>query len=400
MRPPRYRYLEEEVAKIDIPSFLATEPMQPKWYRKCAKTGEERAAVGSIMTLTSLPSQIHLGPTDSLYGALFFLDKKKGPLWKDFSSTFFFLPSIEIIQNERGTKIIRRFFKEPKKLLLENSAITADSLILQQKEHYPTEDLWGKRVNTVLQSIEEKKLQKVVLARKTTFLIDPPSNFFYALERLLSVCPSTTTFAFGVKPESLFLGSTPESLYERSGRNLKVDSIAGTKKRGKNLIEEESLSLELQKGAKENAEVAFVTDFLLKKLIPLVEKKTLKKSPTSLIKTDTVQHLYQTLEGTLKPHITDMDLIKALHPTPAVNGTPSLKAKKLLDKIECFDRGLYAGAIGWISSNRSSFSVAIRSALLKKNYLHAFAGAGIVKGSDPTAEWMELDHKISHWKNI
>ncbi len=400
MRLPKYSYIEEDMAKVDIPAFLGAETTQPKWYRKCAKTGEERAAIGSIMTLTSLPSKVNLGPTDSLYGALFFSDQKKSSLWDDFPSTFFFLPSIEIIQNKKGTKIIRRFLKEPKKLLLESSSIEADNPLVQKKEDSPTKDIWEKGVKTVLEGIKEKKLGKVVLARKTTFLIDPSTNFFHVLERLLTVCPSTTTFALQVKPRSLFLGSTPESLYERSGRDLKVDSIAGTKKRGKNPLEEESLSLELKQGAKENVEVAFVTEFLLKKLTPLVENKTLKKSATSLIKTDTVQHLYQTLEGTLKPHITDIDLIRALHPTPAVNGTPSLTAKKLIRKIEPFDRGLYAGAIGWISSSRSSFSVAIRSALLKKNYLHAFAGAGIVEGSDPTAEWMELEHKISHWKNL
>jgi menaquinone-specific isochorismate synthase len=111
-----------------------------------------------------------------------------------------------------------------------------------------------------------------------------------------------------------------------------------------------------------------------------------------------VQHLYNRFSGTLKPQVTDRDLLQALHPTPAMGGFPREKALAFLEKRECFDRGWYAAPLGWISPDRADFVVGIRSALVLGNDLHVFAGGGIVQGSIPQQEWEELEHKISPFK--
>jgi menaquinone-specific isochorismate synthase len=114
----------------------------------------------------------------------------------------------------------------------------------------------------------------------------------------------------------------------------------------------------------------------------------------AVLRLRTVQHLKHRIEALLKPGVTDMDLLNCLHPTPAVGGAPRQSALEFIRRQETFVRGWYAGALGYVSAHRSEFAVAIRSALIDERGLHLFAGAGIVRGSDPVEEWQELENKI------
>ncbi len=403
MPRPKYQYLEEEVDFIDIPSYLASETLEPKFYHKCSKTGIERAAIGSIETLKTIPKIKNSDSRSCFYGGVFFnksSTSKKDSLWKDFPSCIFFLPLLEIIQDKEQTKIIHRFIKKRHypSFIKTSAEELRDPPNLQK--NIPEKEGWKSSVDEVLHTIKTKKIQKVVLARRSNFSIPSTTDFFYYLKKLLYKCPNTTTFAFQTKPSSLFLGSTPEKLYHRIKNQIQIDAIAGTKKRGSTPEDDAALKRELKQGNKENQEIRLVTEFLLKKLKPLCENIELKTPLPDVIETDTVQHLYQNIKGSLKAHIKDWDIIKSLHPTPAVNGTPQLKAQKTIEKLEPFSRGFYAGQIGWVSQKTAYFSVSIRSALLKQNHLYAFSGAGIVEGSNANMEWDELNHKISHWKNL
>jgi menaquinone-specific isochorismate synthase len=106
------------------------------------------------------------------------------------------------------------------------------------------------------------------------------------------------------------------------------------------------------------------------------------------------------VQGDLRVGVSDRDLVNALHPTPAVAGAPVAEAIVALRDFEPFDRGLYAGPIGVVSRDGAEIAVAIRSARIEGNALTAFAGAGIVEGSDPAEEWRETGHKLLAFERL
>jgi menaquinone-specific isochorismate synthase len=117
-------------------------------------------------------------------------------------------------------------------------------------------------------------------------------------------------------------------------------------------------------------------------------------TPTSIHQTKNVQHLYSKCTATLIDPSSEAKVISLLHPTPALAGAPKEKALAAIETLEPFERGLYGGAIGWTTRDASDWVVSIRSCRIKKNIVTLYSGVGIVKGSDPEAEWDELNQKI------
>ena len=108
-----------------------------------------------------------------------------------------------------------------------------------------------------------------------------------------------------------------------------------------------------------------------------------------------VQHLIRKMQANLTALCTDADLLKAIHPTAAVSGLPQQQAKKALAEIETFDRRWYAGTLGVMNQHLSEFCVTIRSAFIEEKQVRVFAGAGIVEGSQPVEEWLEIERKAA-----
>ena len=113
-----------------------------------------------------------------------------------------------------------------------------------------------------------------------------------------------------------------------------------------------------------------------------------------------MQHLQTRVHAALRAGVGDAELVAALHPTPAVAGAPVASATEALRALEPFDRGLYAGPVGIVSRDGAEIAVAIRSALVEGDVLTAFAGAGIVDGSDPAEEWRETGHKLLAFEGL
>ena len=120
----------------------------------------------------------------------------------------------------------------------------------------------------------------------------------------------------------------------------------------------------------------------------------------SLLRLSRVQHLISRFRGELTEGVTDEAIIERLHPTPAVGGVPVEKARRSIQAIEPFDRGWYAGPVGWVGFDQAEFAVAIRSALVTNGHVRLFSGAGIVHGSTPEREWGEMESKISSFLAI
>jgi menaquinone-specific isochorismate synthase len=111
-------------------------------------------------------------------------------------------------------------------------------------------------------------------------------------------------------------------------------------------------------------------------------------------------HLITPFEGKLKEDVSDEDILEALHPTPAVAGTPKDQALNTIRRTENFSRGWYAGPLGYVGLDWVEFVVGIRSGVVKGKELSVYAGAGIVKGSRPKDEWNEIENKISNFIKV
>jgi menaquinone-specific isochorismate synthase len=111
-------------------------------------------------------------------------------------------------------------------------------------------------------------------------------------------------------------------------------------------------------------------------------------------------HLLTKFEGQLKDGVKDEDVLQCLHPTPALGGSPKEKAMAVIRALEPFDRGWYGGPLGYVGLDWAEFVVGIRSALVRGKQLSVYAGAGIVEGSKPKAEWQEIENKISNFIKI
>jgi menaquinone-specific isochorismate synthase len=396
-------YFKQRIAHLNLLDWLAVQPIYPKFYWKEKNSTIERAALGSIHSLDSPPTFSTFSEDARWYGALsFFPHAKVNHPWSDFPSCYFFLPEFEIEQNKDQTYLIIRSREETdpsrqkERLRFSFSPLPAPTFNHYTRQYLPSQSKWSENIRSCLRFIQEHTLQKIVLARRTTFHFSSLPHPFSLLQRLGKQSQHGTLFAYQTSPQSAFLGASPEILYRRKGTNLLTESIAGTRRRGKTLEEDNLLQQQLHDSPKEKREFNFVKEFLSQQLSTLCSHYSCSEQD-SIIQTATVQHLYNHFTGTLCPSISDQALLSSLHPTPAIGGIPRKRALELLPLLEPFDRGLYASPIGWLSSQESCFAVGIRSALAQNNDLHIFAGTGIVEGSDPDREWEELEYKISQW---
>ncbi len=242
-------------------------------------------------------------------------------------------------------------------------------------------------------AIDDGELAKVVLAREVEAVgrVDPA----VVLARLAERFDSCTVFSFG-QEQSCFVGATPEVLVELDGDVVTTCALAGTAPRGATPAEDAANAERLASSPKEQAEHRYVVDYMRTRLA----LAGVELDPTSGPEIRTlpgIHHLNTTVTGRIAPHPgLALRLVGALHPSPAVGGTPSRFAQQWIAENEGFDRGWYAGPVGWIDHRGcGSFHVALRSALVGPDWLRLFAGGGIVAGSDPEKELAETDIKLA-----
>ncbi len=254
-------------------------------------------------------------------------------------------------------------------------------------------DAWQARIRTTTRDIAESKLEKVVLARTVRLQASEPFDTAQALERLSSHYPDCFIFAVA-RGERCFLGATPERMAKVNDGQFSAMGLAGSARRGTTPAEDNALGAQLLNSAKDQHEHMVVVQALLDGLGDLCETLHVPPSPT-LLKLKNVQHLHTPLSGTLRQGVTLLDVVERLHPTPAVGGHPRDVALALIREREGFDRGWYAGPIGWIDGRgNGEMAVAIRSGLVHQNEAFLFAGCGIVAGSDPEREYAESCAKL------
>ncbi|MGB1272564.1 MAG: isochorismate synthase, partial [Endozoicomonas sp.] len=267
----------------------------------------------------------------------------------------------------------------------------------------PTREQWCRLVDLASSYFASDKqdsgsgqLDKVVLSREARFRLKGQLSPWALMDALQKANPCSYNFLFTSRSEKreVFLGCSPERLIKRQDRIVKTEALAGTSRRGKDRHEDFQLEVLLMNDRKNIHENRLVLDDIRQQLTPLCESLETDRCH-SVLKLKTIQHLRYLVHGVLQEGIYDEQLIAALHPTPAVGGTPRKRARAFIEANEPYSRGLYAGACGVLGTQRSEFSVAIRSARLTPDRLSLFSGAGIVRGSVARDEWQELDNKIA-----
>ena len=258
---------------------------------------------------------------------------------------------------------------------------------------------WKANVERSLENFSEGRLDKVVLARRADFGFDGDLDAIRLMEELREATPGC--FRFCVEPEEgvSFVGASPERLFRREGRNILSEAVAGTRPRGASEADDEELREELLGSEKDRSEHAYVRRSISETLGPLCEELEADES-LSEMKLARGRHLVSKVRGTLREGVTDADVLGALHPTPAVGGQPKGVALGEIREMEPFDRGWYAGPVGWIGGGGAEFAVGIRSGLVQGSTLQLFSGAGIVAGSVPEREWAEIEQKIGDFTRM
>lgn len=258
---------------------------------------------------------------------------------------------------------------------------------------WPAEN-WKALVNQTVHAIRQGEYSKVVLARAAqVFAQDRAFNLTMTLQCLRQSYSGAYTFAFQ-RGKRAFIGATPERLvYTRDGK-LHTMALAGSAPRGSDAEEDYVLGWELLYSQKNREEHEIVTAMIHDSLAPLCSKIWMADTPEILCLKN-IQHLQTAIVGELLPGRNMLEALQALHPTPAVGGAPTEPALAFIRAHENLDRGWYAGPVGWIDLHGDGeFAVALRSALLEKQKATLFAGCGIVKDSDPAAEYAESRLKL------
>ncbi len=252
---------------------------------------------------------------------------------------------------------------------------------------------WRSAVSQVLGAIERGEVEKVVLARRVRVRSERPIAVSPVLRRLREGYPQCTVFAYA-RGDACFLGATPERLVRLWGSHVAADPLAGSAPRGKNDAEDQLWADALLADEKERREHSLVVRALAEALAPLCSALDVPASP-SVLRVSNVQHLHSLVRGVLSSRRDVLDLVARLHPTPATGGWPVKRALEIIRALEPFDRGWYAGPVGWVDGKGDGeFAVAIRSALVSGPVADLFAGCGIVSGSDREREEAESGLKL------
>ncbi len=389
------------------------------------------AAVGAadILNCTSAPVDYdalgqalddRLGGTDRpvrYYGGLRFdaaqpqAPDRPDRRWAPFGTYRFVLPRFELVQQDDTLELACNLVL-PRDADRRTAIVDAlDALALPvpedraplprpyHRQDVPDHEEWTRVVRWALDAIEGDALDKVVLARRVALALDASMDPLLVLSHLEAATPGCYHFAVRPANGPAFVGASPERLFRRDGRRVVSEAVAGTRPRGDTEAEDAALREELLQDPKERREHAFVEDAIRTDLESVC---TSVQSPdgTGELALARGRHLHSRLTGTLRPDTATMGLLEVLHPTPAVGGVPTDNAVAAIRAQEPFDRGWYAGPVGWIGRDAAEFAVGLRAGLVEESQIALFSGAGIVEGSTPDREWEEIEQKIGDFAAI
>ena len=365
---------------IDALAWLKDHPGQAKVYW-CSRDGNtEYAGIGiaephytsvqqAQARLEALPYPLRA------FGGCSFSKKSDG--WGHFGQEKFWIPRILYVRQGDQYSIVH--------CALSNEVPSASKPLNKEPTptHTPSKQIWKQQIENSYDAFSSGDLKKIVIARQTK--VNIPSHPLDALRTVRAQQSASFDFAFSPYGQDFFIGCSPELLLSINNQTIQTEALAGTRPK-------EANPDELLHSDKDQREHRFVLNHIIERLNRLCSS-THRSAKPIVSAHNLVIHLKTSIEGTIKEGVKPHDLITALHPTPAVSGFPQQESIQLIEQWEEFDRGWYAGPVGWISSNEAELAVGIRSALFQDNQCLVWAGAGIVEGSRPEQEWQEIEAK-------
>jgi len=249
-------------------------------------------------------------------------------------------------------------------------------------------------VARALERIGAGEFRKIVLARAQDLTAGRPLHPLRLLNGLRQRFPDCYAFSLANGRGQSFIGASPERLVRVSKGALETEALAGSTRRGSSASEDAAVGAALLRSEKDVREQREVLDDIVARLAPLGLALEFPPQP-QLRRLANVQHLHTPVRAPLPDGVRLLDALAALHPTPAVGGSPREPAVARIRELEGFSRGLYAGALGWLNARGGGeFFVGIRSALVEGATARVYAGAGVVAGSTPEKEFAETELKF------
>jgi len=361
-----------------------------------------RASGSGVDRLTKLGSQVARLPDGArvMVGFSFAADGPSTDVWGEFESATAVLPVVSVRVDRAGPVLTvavpagsdgQDVLSTIRSIPGPTSVTSADTTGFMLDSD-PSPAAWREQVADAVGSIGSGSFSKVVLARTVT--VEPqgairPFDLVAMLHR-----SQPDSFAFGrQRGSATFVGASPELLVSRNGSEVRCLPLAGSAARSDDPAEDQRLGDGLLASAKNRSEHDLVVEDIIQRLGPFSDQ--VEFASTVLRKTVAVQHLATDIRGRLSNAVSVLELADALHPTPAVGGSPRPGALEYIEKVEDIDRGWYAGGIGWTdASGDGEFAVALRCALVRDGAARLYAGAGIMAESDPETELMETRLKF------
>ncbi|MDX1587591.1 MAG: anthranilate synthase component I [Oleiphilaceae bacterium] len=234
-------------------------------------------------------------------------------------------------------------------------------------------------------------MQTVLSQRMSVPFAAPPLNLYRAL-RTLNPSPYMYFLNLG---DFHIVGSSPEILARVEDNEVTVRPLAGTRKRGASREQDQALEAELLADPKELAEHLMLIDLGRNDIGRVCDTGSVKVTDKMAVERYShVMHIVSNVSGQLRCDLTPMDVLRATLPAGTLSGAPKIRAMEILDELEPVKRGVYGGAVGYLSwTGKMDTAIAIRTAVIKDQTLHIQAGAGVVADSVPRLEWKETKNK-------
>lgn len=346
------------------------------------------ATIGAVKTFSSLEeAQIFVQSTSlSLVGGIQFEGRCQ-----------FVLPRLMLVKNsQKLTAYLTLNLSEQAVDFTEfftklNSTSPVQNYQILAPQSACTFEQWKANIEQAIIQIKSGDLRKVVLANAIQLTFENLISAYDLVEQSRTINLGCYHFLWAENAQNAFVGSTPERLYYRKGNQLFTEALAGTVAVSDDPIETEQNAQWLLKDAKNLYENLLVVEDIEEHLNAYVE--AFEVHLPEIKRLHNVQHLRRRIEAILKADVFDQDCLRQIHPTAAVAGLPRAKAKQFIAQNEPFKRGWYAGTLGIFNPQEAEFCVTLRSAKIEHNQITLYAGAGIVKESEPVSEWQEIERK-------
>lgn len=254
---------------------------------------------------------------------------------------------------------------------------------------------YAQAVNRIKQYILDGDVMQVVLAQDFSSPFQADSLDLYRALRTLN--PSPYMYYLDID-DCKIVGASPEILVRMEDSKMTVRPIAGTRKRGLTPEEDSDLERDLLSDEKERAEHLMLIDLARNDVGRVAEFGSVKVTEKMIVeKFSHVMHITSNVEGNLRQELSFIDAMKAALPAGTLSGAPKIRAMEIINELEPSSRGIYGGAVGYISWNGDmDTAIAIRTAVIKDDTIHVGAGGGIVADSTVEGEWQEAiqKHKV------